>query len=60
MVNIATGKGMEGLGIKSQREQDFLHQSRLALGPTQPSLQRVLGILAFTDHSYLVPRFKKE
>ena len=44
MVSIAICEGLDGLGIESQWEQDFLHQSRLALGPTQPPVQRVLGI----------------
>jgi len=66
MVSIATCEGMDGLGIESQCEQDFLHQSRLTLGPTQPPVQTVLGIFPgvtaarATDHPYLVPRFKKE
>ena len=41
---IATCERLDGLGIESQWEQDFLHQSRLALGLTQPPVQRVLGI----------------
>jgi len=35
-VGIATGYGLDGLGIESQWGRDFLHMSRLALGPTQP------------------------
>jgi hypothetical protein len=35
-VGIVTGYGLEGLGIESWWGQDFLHLSRLALGP--PSL----------------------
>jgi len=39
-----TSYGLDGPGIKSWWEQDFLHPSRLALGPTQPSVQGVSGI----------------
>ena len=35
VVVTATGYGLDGLGIKSRWEQDFLHLSSLALGPTQ-------------------------
>ena len=33
VVSIATGYGLDGLGIESQWGQDFLHLSRLAWGP---------------------------
>jgi hypothetical protein len=36
IVGIATGYGLDGLGIESWWRQDFLHLSRPALGP--PSL----------------------
>jgi len=36
--------GWTGLGIKSWWGRDFSHLSRPALGPTQPSVQRVLGL----------------
>ena len=43
VVGIATCYGLDGPGIKSQRWQDFPHLSQLALGPTQPPTQWVLG-----------------
>jgi hypothetical protein len=36
---IASCYGLDGPGIESQSGQDFLHMSRLALGPTQPPVQ---------------------
>ena len=36
VVGIATGYGIDGSGIESWWGRDFLHLSRLALGPTQP------------------------
>jgi hypothetical protein len=41
---IATGYGLDGSGIESQCGRDFPHLSRPALGPTQPPVQRVLGL----------------
>jgi hypothetical protein len=35
-VGIATGYGLDGLGIESRWGRDFSHTSRPALGPTQP------------------------
>jgi hypothetical protein len=43
-VGMATHKGLDGPGIKSQRGQDFLHPSRPALVPTQPPTQWVSGL----------------
>ena len=42
MVGIATGYGLDGPGIESRWQRDFLHLSRPALVPTQPPLQWVL------------------
>jgi len=33
-----------GMGIESRWEQDFPHLSRPALWPTQPPIQRVVGL----------------
>jgi hypothetical protein len=44
VVSIATGYRLDGPRIESWWGQDFLHLSRLALGPTQPPVQWVLGL----------------
>ena len=43
-VGIATGYGLDGSGIESPWWRDFPHLSRPVLGPTQPPVQRVLGL----------------
>jgi hypothetical protein len=57
-VGIATHYGMDGPGIETWQGRDFTHPSRPALGPTQPSIQRVPSVyrgqsgrgVAFTTH----------
>ena len=44
-VGIATGYGLNGPGIESRWGPDFLHLSRLALGPAQPPVKWVLSLL---------------
>jgi hypothetical protein len=44
VVSVATRYGLDGPGIKSRCGRDFLHPSRLALGPNQPPIQWVPGL----------------
>ena len=44
-VGIATRYGLDSPGIEYQWAWDLRHSSRPALGPTQPSIQRVSGLL---------------
>ena len=43
-VGIATRYGLHGPGIEFRWDEDFPSPSRPALGPTQPSMQWVLGL----------------
>jgi hypothetical protein len=43
-VGIVTSNGLDGPRIESRWARDILHPSRLALRPTQPSIQWVSGL----------------
>jgi hypothetical protein len=43
-VSIVTHYGLDSMGIEYQSRQDFLHMSKLALGPIQPPKQWTLGL----------------
>ena len=44
IVGIAASYGLDGPGIETRWGPDFSHLSRPTLGPTQPPVQRVLGL----------------
>jgi hypothetical protein len=60
-VGIATRYGLDGPGIVSRWRRDFPLPYRRALGPTQPFLQWLLGLLPHgVDHPpHLAMKFKK-
>jgi len=46
IVGVAACHRLDGPGIKFQKEQDFLHTSRLPLAPTHPAIQWILGLFS--------------
>jgi hypothetical protein len=66
VVGIATGYGLDDRGVRVRvpvGSRIFFTSSRLALGPTQPPIQRVPAALStgvkLTTHPQLVPRSRK-
>ena len=68
-VGVATLYGLDGPGLESRGERDFLHQPRQAVGLIKPPVQwvpilfprsKAAGGVALTIHHHLAPMLKKE
>jgi hypothetical protein len=63
-VSIVTRYGLGGQGIESRWRQDLPHPTRTAMGPTQPLIQWVTGLLPGVKRQGLgadhPPRFSAE